>query len=176
MPSISVLEFSKTLNIDRSIILLDVRTTVEFNGSHIDGSINIPLDQLDSISLLKNNSFSKEKNIYLLCQRGSRAKQAANLFEKQGLNNTLVVEGGVSAWIDAGFKVINGNSKVISLERQVRIAAGSLVLLGVLLGKFIHPGFYWLSAFVGAGLINAGITDWCGMGLLMARMPWNQKA
>jgi len=176
MPSVSVLEFKKVLSSDPSITLLDVRTPVEFNAAHIDGSINIPLDQLDPLNLLKNNYLPKQRNVYLLCQRGSRATQAAILFEKQGLNNTLVVEGGVSAWIDAGYKVNQGKSKVISLERQVRIAAGTLVLLGVLLGKFVHPGFYWLSACVGAGLVNAGITDWCGMGLLMARMPWNQKA
>jgi rhodanese-related sulfurtransferase len=71
--------------------------------------------------------------------------------------------------------VTRGAATVISLERQVRIAAGSLVLIGVLLAYFVHPGFIALSAFVGAGLVFAGVTDWCGMGLLLAKLPWNQK-
>jgi hypothetical protein len=63
----------------------------------------------------------------------------------------------------------------MSLERQVRIAAGSLVLLGVALGAFVSQWLYGLSAFVGAGLVFAGLTDTCGMGMLLARMPWNRR-
>jgi len=87
----------------------------------------------------------------------------------------VVVEGGTLAWIEAGLSVNRGTTKVISLERQVRIAAGSLVLTGVLLAIFVHPYFIGISAFVGAGLIFAGITDWCGMGLLLAKLPWNSR-
>ncbi|MCE0521452.1 MAG: rhodanese family protein, partial [Methylacidiphilales bacterium] len=104
------------------------------------------------------------------------ASKAAEKLAKEGLNNAVVVEGGTLAWIDAGLPVNRGTTKVISLERQVRIVAGSLVLTGVLLAIFVHPYFIGLSAFVGAGLIFAGITDWCGMGLLLARLPWNAKA
>jgi rhodanese-related sulfurtransferase len=85
-----------------------------------------------------------------------------------------VVAGGTQAWIAAGLPVVRGASHVMSLERQVRIAAGSLVLLGVLLGQFVHIGFIWISGFVGASLVFAGISGICGMGLLLARMPWNQ--
>jgi predicted branched-subunit amino acid permease len=70
---------------------------------------------------------------------------------------------------------VHGTTKAISVERQVRIAAGSIVLSGVLLSKFVHPNFVWLSGFVGAGLIFAGITDFCGMGLLLAKAPWNRR-
>jgi len=155
--------------------LLDVRTPPEFEGAHIEGSINIPLNQLNPADFLKNNYWSKDHIVYLLCQSGPRAQNASKLFAKENLSGAVVVDGGVSAWTKAGFKVIRGKSNVISLERQVRIAAGSLVLLGVILSKTVHPAFIWLSAFVGAGLINAGITDWCGMGLLLARFPWNKK-
>ena len=79
------------------------------------------------------------------------------------------------AWAEAGLPVNRGSSKVISLERQVRIAAGAIVLTGVLLAHFVHPTFIWLSGLVGAGLTFAGITDWCGMGMLIAKMPWNQR-
>jgi hypothetical protein len=85
------------------------------------------------------------------------------------------VEGGTQAWVEAGLPVNRGASKVMSLERQVRIAAGSLVLTGVLLSLFVHPYFIGLSGFVGAGLIFAGISDWCGMGLLLAKLPWNTR-
>ena len=83
------------------------------------------------------------------------------------------VEGGTKACEQAGLPLVRGK-QVISLERQVRIAAGSLVLTGVILGWFVHPIFFGLSAFVGAGLVFAGVTDTCGMGLLLARMPWNR--
>ena len=174
MSTISVVELEKLVLSNSKLTLLDVRTPGEYESAHIENSINIPLDQLDPANFLKNNYLPKEQKVYLLCQKGLRAQKAASLFEKQGLTGSIVVEGGVSAWVDAGFKVKKGNSKIISLERQVRIAAGSLVLIGALLGYFVHPGFIWLSAFVGAGLINAGITDWCGMGLLIARLPWNR--
>ena len=85
-----------------------------------------------------------------------------------------MVEGGTLAWIEANLPVTRGTVKVISLERQVRIAAGAIVLTGVLLACFVNCNFIWLSGFVGAGLIFAGITDFCGMGLLIAKMPWNK--
>jgi hypothetical protein len=92
-----------------------------------------------------------------------------------GLDNAVVVEGGTIAWSDAGLPVERAAVKVMSLERQVRIGAGSLVLTGVLLAIFVHPYFLALSGFVGGGLVFAGITDWCGMGLLLAKAPWNNR-
>jgi rhodanese-related sulfurtransferase len=85
-----------------------------------------------------------------------------------------VIEGGTEAWASLGLPVEGTGRKTISIERQVRIGAGSLVLIGVILGFLIHPVFFGLSAFIGAGLVFAGITDWCGMGLLLARAPWNR--
>ena len=90
-----------------------------------------------------------------------------------GVENLFSVEGGTLAWEKAGLPVVRGR-EVISLERQVRIAAGLLVVLGVMLGWLVHPGFLALSAFVGAGLVFAGLTDTCGMGLMLAKMPWNR--
>jgi len=87
----------------------------------------------------------------------------------------VVVAGGTQAWMDANLPVTRSAVKVISLERQVRIAAGALVFTGVLLAQFVDGRFIWLSGFVGAGLVFAGITDFCGMGLLLARMPWNKR-
>jgi len=84
-----------------------------------------------------------------------------------------VVEGGTNAWIAAGLPVIRGR-KTISIERQVRIGAGSLVVIGTGLGRFVHPAFYILAAFVGAGLVFAGVTDICGMANVLAKAPWNR--
>jgi rhodanese-related sulfurtransferase len=83
------------------------------------------------------------------------------------------VTGGTSAWLSARLPVVNGK-KAMSLERQVRIAAGSLVVIGATVGQFVHPGGFGLSAFVGAGLVFAGVTDTCGMGMMIAKMPWNR--
>jgi hypothetical protein len=85
------------------------------------------------------------------------------------------LSGGMSAWERAGLPVEREARAPWSLERQVRLSAGSLVLLGTVLGWLVHPAFFGLSAFVGAGLIFAAITDWCGMGLLLARAPWNRS-
>ncbi|HET6408164.1 MAG TPA: rhodanese-like domain-containing protein [Chthoniobacteraceae bacterium] len=158
-----------------SVHLLDVRTPAEHAQVHVPGVELVPLDRLTADQVAGLNGFAKDQPVYLLCRSGGRAKKAAEQLEKGGFTQCVVVEGGTQAWADAGLPVNRGESKVISLERQVRIAAGVLVLIGVALGTWVHPAFYGLSAFVGAGLTFAGITDWCGMGLLLARMPWNQR-
>jgi rhodanese-related sulfurtransferase len=111
--------------------------------------------------------------LYVICRSGNRARQACEKLIAAGYTNVVNVEGGTQAWEQAGLPLVRGK-QAISLERQVRIAAGSLVLSGALLGYFAHPYWIGLAAFVGAGLVFAGITDTCGMGMLLARMPWNQ--
>jgi rhodanese-related sulfurtransferase len=151
--------------------LLDVRTPVEFAEVHVPQARNVPLDELQPGAL----QISKDQPVYLLCRSGQRATKAADKLAQAGFQPILIT-GGTLAWIDANLPVTRGQSKVMSLERQVRIVAGSLVLLGVVLGWFVHRGFFGLAAFVGAGLVFAGVTDFCGMGLLLARLPWNRKA
>jgi len=165
-------ELQRLLATEPNLSLLDVRTPVEFAEVHVPRARNVPLDELDPRLL----QVQKDKPVYLLCRGGQRARKAAEKLAKEGFARPVVVEGGTLAWIEAKLPVMRGATKIISLERQVRIAAGSLVLAGVLLGWFVHPGFYGLSAFVGAGLVFAGITDFCGMGLLLAKMPWNKRA
>ena len=158
-----------------AVNLLDVRTPAEHAQEHVPGAVLIPLDRLNAAQLATTDGFAMDRPVYILCRSGNRARQAAATLENGGFTECAVVEGGTQAWVDAGLPVNRGTGKVISLERQVRIAAGTLVLLGVLLSRFVHPEFIWLSAFIGAGLIFAGITDWCGMGLLIAKLPWNQR-
>jgi rhodanese-related sulfurtransferase len=110
--------------------------------------------------------------VYVICLSGARGAKACEKLTAAGLN-AVNIEGGTLAWAAANLPVVRGK-KSISLERQVRIAAGSLVLLGCVLGYFVHPLGYALPAFIGAGLLFAGVTNTCGMGLLLAKMPWNQ--
>jgi rhodanese-related sulfurtransferase len=171
--TISAGKFAQLLHDKKSIELIDVRTPVEFQELHVEGARNIPLDRLDPPHLLKERATPSEP-IYFICQKGGRAGQACEKFHRAGFTNVINVEGGTQACVEVGIPAVRGK-KAMSLERQVRIAAGSLVLLGVGL-SLVHPWFIGLSAFVGAGLVFAGITDTCGMGMLLARMPWNQVA
>jgi rhodanese-related sulfurtransferase len=172
MNTISPAELNKILATQPGVPLLDVRTPVEFAEVHVPQARSIPLDELDPAAL----NLPKDQPVYLLCRSGQRATKAAEKFANAGFTQPVVIAGGTLAWLDAQLPVTRGQTKVISLERQVRIAAGSLVLIGVLLGWWVHRGFFGLSAFVGAGLVFAGITDYCGMGLLLAKAPWNRKA
>lgn len=150
--------------------LIDVRTPVEYREVHVGFARNVPLDQLDATQLASGRNGSEP--LYVICRSGSRGKQACEKFLASGYTNVVNVEGGTQAWDQAGLPVIRGQ-KAISLERQVRIVAGLLVLIGSVLGAFVSPYWIGLSAFVGAGLMFAGITDSCGMGMILARMPWN---
>lgn len=151
--------------------LVDVRTPVEFREVHVDFARNVPLNTLDASQLASGRDSAQP--LYVICRSGSRGKQACEKFAAAGYSNVVNVDGGTQAWDQAGLPVVRGK-KVISLERQVRIAAGLLVLVGSLLGVFVSVYWIGLAAFVGAGLTFAGITDTCGMGLMLARMPWNQ--
>jgi rhodanese-related sulfurtransferase len=156
-----------------TIDLIDVRTPLEFREVHVKLARNVPLDNLDPVSLVQARNGDKDKPLYIICRSGSRGRQACEKFLAAGYTNIVNIEGGTLACIEAGLPIVRGK-KALSLERQVRIAAGSLVLLGVILGWLVHPALYGLPAFIGAGLIFAGITDTCGMGMMLARMPWNQ--
>lgn len=156
-------------------LLIDVRTPVEYAEVHAEGARLIPLDALDPRAVMAGRNDSPDQPVFVICKSGGRSAKAVDKFRAAGFANVLSVEGGTAAWEQAGLPVVRGTGKVMSLERQVRVAAGSLVLLGALLGWTVHPAFYVLSAFVGAGLVFAGLTDWCGMGMLLARMPWNRR-
>jgi rhodanese-related sulfurtransferase len=160
-----------------SIELIDVRTPVEFREVHVDFARNVPLDRLDPEELKAQRSAATSngraaEQLFVICRSGSRGSQACQKLAAAGFD-VVNVEGGTLAWEAAGLPVVRGK-KAISLERQVRIAAGFLVLLGAVLALTVHPYFVGLCAFIGAGLMFAGITDTCGMALVLSRMPWNQ--
>ncbi len=157
----------------KPVDLIDVRTPVEFREAHVEGARPVPLGGLDPRAVMAGRNGNAATSLYIICRSGSRASQACERFLAAGFPDEVNVEGGVLAWEQAGLPLVRGK-KAVSLERQVRIAAGSLVLLGAALALAVHPWFVLLSAFIGAGLVLAGITDTCGMGLLLARMPWNR--
>ena len=159
----------------KEIELIDVRTPAEFREIHVDFARNVPLDRLDSKAIQAERTRHADQPLYVVCRSGSRGKQACEKLLAAGLGDVVNVEGGTLACEAAGMPMVRGK-KAISLERQVRIAAGFLVLVGAVLAMTVHPYFAGLSAFVGAGLMFAGITDTCGMAMILARMPWNQVA
>jgi rhodanese-related sulfurtransferase len=150
--------------------VIDVRTPGEFREVHLEAARNVPLDRLDPAAFMAGRGRPADEPVYVLCRSGGRGKQACEAFQRAGFSNAVNVEGGTLACVAEGLPVVRGK-KAVSLERQVRIAAGSLVLVGVALALLAHPGFIGLSAFVG---VFAGLTDTCTMGLLLARMPWNR--
>lgn len=154
--------------------LIDVRTPMEYQEVHAAGARNVPLDVLDPAAVMAARTGNAAEPLYVICRSGARGAKACEAFHRAGFTNVLNVEGGTLAWEQAGLPVNRGQRKVISLERQVRICAGFLTLTGAVLALTVHPWFVGLSAFIGAGLMFAGITDTCGMGLMLAKMPWNR--
>ena len=141
---------------------------------HIDGATNLPLDRLEIQALASATGASD--TLYCICQTGTRSQMAADRLRAAGLTHVVHVDGGTNAWLAAGLPVVQDERKIISLERQVRITAGGLTALGVIIGALIHPAGYALAAFIGAGLAYSGISNTCGMAMMLAKMPWNQAA
>ena len=150
--------------------LVDVREFSEYESERIRGTTLVPLSTLEQNLAL----IDRDRPVYLVCRSGKRATQAAERLAGQGFIDLRVIEGGLQGWVRAGLPIERGTGRVWSLERQVRFVAGLFVLTGILL-TLISPWFVLLSAFVGAGLTFSAITDTCGMGMMLARMPWNQK-
>lgn len=172
METISVQQLSEKHR-SGQIDLIDVRMPAEYREVHAEGAKNHPLDVLDPKAIATARNGQSAEPLYVICKSGNRSTKAVQKFLDAGIENVVNVAGGTAAWDAAGLPVRRGQ-KAISLDRQVRIAAGSLVFAGAALGYFVHPYFIGLSAFVGAGLVFAGITDTCGMGMMIAKMPWNR--
>jgi len=159
--------------------VIDVRSPAEARQQHLEHSVNLPLDELtnDSLESALNKLCSCETpRLFILCQSGKRAEIAAKKLTGSIAYAPTIIEGGITAIANADqtLTTTSNTDKVISLERQVRIAAGCLVLTGTVAGALINPYFYLVPAAIGAGLIYAGMSDNCAMGLLLARMPWNR--
>jgi rhodanese-related sulfurtransferase len=173
IPTIDPKQLKELYASGRYVDLIDVRTPAEYCDRHVAFARNVPLDQFNVEDVLRTRCDRPDQPLYIVCQSGSRGRQACERLIAAGYPKVVNVEGGTAACADADLPLVRGK-KAMSLERQVRISAGILVVLGTSLGWLIHPACAGLSAFIGAGLIFAGITDTCGMGMILARMPWNR--
>lgn len=151
--------------------LVDVRSSSEFASGHIPGAVNIPMEQIEA----RLGDLLPNLPVVLICQTGKRARMTARLLEPCQ-RPISVLEGGTSAWIQAGLSVVINVKTRWSLERQVRLGAGLLVLAGVVLALTVNPAWMFLSAFIGLGLTFAGLTDFCPMAVMLEKMPWNGRS
>ena len=149
--------------------LIDICSPTEYASGHVPGAINIPMEQIGAhIADLRIGA-----PVVLICKSGQRAAAAAQLLEASR-PDVLVLDGGTRAWKESGGQIVLTTRTGWSLERQVRLGAGLLLLVGVVLSLVWNRGWIGLSAFVGLGLTFAGLTDICGMALLLTKMPWNK--
>ena len=154
-------------------IVIDVREPAEFKSGHIQGAINKPLSTvcLEEVCMPEHTN----KKLVLQCQGGKRSMMAVEkLLQENPQMDIYNLEGGINAWAEAGFQTQQTGRKVLPLNQQVQLAAGSLIVTGIMLGWFVHIGFVGIALFVGCGLMFAGLTGFCGMMKLLAKMPWNK--
>ena len=168
----NALQLNTLLIEDLSVRLLDVRTASEFENAHIGGAYNVPLDQL--------NEHAREVRaargpVVLVCQSGQRAQRAESVLRSAGMANVHVLDGGMKDWLARGLPVQRIRARV-SIERQVRMTAGTIVALGSIAALTISPLAAIIPALIGSGLVFAGATDTCAMGMLLARLPYNRSA
>jgi rhodanese-related sulfurtransferase len=176
-PQIPPLELTRRLEGSPNATVLDVRSPAEYQAGHIPGALLLPVDELDASKvahIIDRAEVRADNPLYLTCHAGKRAEKAAQMLRDAGMEHLVLVQGGTEAWQKAGLPV-NKCDSALSLERQVQIAVGSLLILKVFFGFAVHELFFVAAAAIGAGLITAGITRWCGMAQLMARMPWNRR-
>ncbi len=173
MKHVDVHTFKEVVEAERdneTVDFINVCTPAEYKEKHIPGVRNVPLDEIEK----RAGEFANKKTLYIHCRSGNRGRQAMEKLAKLGVTAELVnVEGGIIAWDQAGF-VTDSLTNRIPIMRQVLIAAGGLILLGYVLSVSVFDQFIFLSVFVGAGLMFAGISGWCGMSYVLAKMPWNK--
>lgn len=158
---------------DRAARVLDVRSAAEFELGHIHGAYNVPLHLLHEHAAEMRSLL--DHPVVLVCQSGQRARRAEEVLRASGLTVMRVLEGGMNAWQQAGLPLRRLKAR-ISLERQVRLLAGSLAAAGAAAALLIHPWWALLPLAIGGGLAVAGATDTCGMALVLARLPWNRAS
>ncbi len=151
--------------------LIDVREFPEYSSSRIVGAELIPLGEMDS----RHIEIDRTKPTVVICRSGNRAGKAKEKLQSMGFSDVRNVEGGMNAWAGSGFTTEKDENAVWDLERQVRFVAGLFVLIGVVLSYLVSAHFVLLSGFIGAGLVFSALTNTCGMGMMLARMPWNKS-
>lgn len=154
--------------------MIDVRTRPEFYEVHAVGALCVPLDTLHPEMIMASRGERAKEPLYIICRTGGRSSQACSAFAKAGFDNVVNIEGGTLAWVAAGLSVNRGTKMMMSLERQVRIFAGLMIVAGTFLAR-MNPWFLVVPGIVGASLAFGGLSNSCGMGVLLAKMPWNKS-
>lgn len=170
-PVLKAEEVEVLLRENAELRLLDVRTPGEYETVHIRGAYNVPLDRLGEHA--DEICRTSDVPVVLICQSGSRARRAEEALRAAGMPNLHLLEGGMNGWLATALPVERG-ARRLSLERQVRIVAGALAAAGGILSLLVSPLFGLLPAFIGSGLVFAGITDTCGMAMLLSRLSYNR--
>jgi len=155
-----------------SAVLIDIRESDEFAREHVAGAMHVPLSAFDQVPL----TLPDGRDVIYTCRTGNRTGVNCARLAERVPGEAFVLEGGLDAWKAQGLATKADKSKPIELMRQVQMTAGGLILLGATLGLWVHPAFWGLAAFVGAGLFLAGATGFCGMARVLAAMPWNRNA
>lgn len=169
MKTIKASELKERLD-KNEVLLIDVREPAEHRSESIEGACLIPLGEI-TIEKLP----STKKNIVIHCRSGKRSAEAcAKLLKENPSLDIFSLEGGIISWSQAGLNIKKSGSTILPLDRQTQIAVGFIAFFGTILGSFINPAFYILPGFIGAGLMFAGLTGWCGMTKLLAKLPWNR--
>ncbi|CAN5577011.1 rhodanese-like domain-containing protein [soil metagenome] len=153
------------------IHLIDVREQMEFAGGRVEGASSVPLGELEQ----RHAEIDHSKPIFVMCRTGRRSAEAQKKLHALGFTNVVNVTGGIEAWKKEDLPIERDEHAPWSIERQVRFTAGLLVFTGVVLSLLVHSYFIALAGFVGFGLAFTATIDWCGMGLLIAKMPWNRR-
>jgi rhodanese-related sulfurtransferase len=170
LPRIDAASARALITANPDVLVVDVRTPAEFESAHIDGAINLPLDQVDAH--LRRIVADAGGTVLLICQSGNRAERARQALAAAGLTDMAVLDGGMNSWIATGAPVNRGRPRW-ALERQVRLVAGTIVLISVVAGLWA-PAAVIIAGLVGGGLAVAGLTDTCAMGMLLAKLPYNR--
>jgi rhodanese-related sulfurtransferase len=168
-PTITIENWKEWQAACRPAQLVDVRSATEFATAHLPCAINIPLEQVE----LRTADLAANEPVVLVCQGGTRARLAYALLAGSG-RDLLVLEGGTDAWLKAGYPAVRSTASRWALERQVRLAAGLLVAVGVFLALVTSTWWLVVPALIGCGLVFAGSTGFCPMGEALARLPWNR--
>ena len=156
----------------RELTLIDIREPDEFAREHIDGAVSLPLSRLEAGHVALRGTTP----VAFTCRTGMRTNSNCDRLAAHVGEPAFVLDGGLDSWKKAGLATKADRKAPLEIMRQVQITAGSIVVAGAVLAATVSPAFIWLSAFIGAGLVFAGSTGWCGMAKLLAVMPWNRKA
>lgn len=167
--SISAKQLRERLEKGEALQVIDVRSPGEYAAGHIPFAVNMPLEQVEN----RLDDLKPHTPVVLVCQSGKRAGMCLGNI-KHHREDLIILEGGTQAWITAGLPTVQCSASRWSIERQVRLGAGLMILAGTLLSVFLAPGWVYLAMFVGAGLTFAGLSNVCGMANLLAVMPWNK--